>query len=365
MGSLRFPEGAIETLSGEWPDLSNIAAPYPRIMIYSIDSVPREARELYRAARKSDIERRGSHMSESRWDEDSYLKPAKQDFAAPSLQDILDHHLNLVKRMRVHVERTQRSGDFDWEMFLWGFLAITRTNWREKGVTAVHWEMDRGKWKVTQCLIPITELSSIDNVVLKEEPFGPLCERFGGSDNDGPDNQGGPAPVLEWQFAVYCSANTFEKVYDLRYEARSAIPDPRGPDKSYPKGEQCLDFDPTPFAANLVRGQWPSQYTKFMRDPTVGGTRRLGAVRRHPSLFVKVINDFSNIEIIEMEWDHETPRSEDELQKIGRTSKTTAWECEAENLVATLEQLARGDREVVRGREVHARWTNDPYYDGN
>jgi hypothetical protein len=165
MGSLRFPEGGLEGLAGKWPNVSDFGSGFPKFLIYSIDS------EVYRAAREFDIKARGSRMSESDWDEISYLKPANQDFAAPTLQHILNHHLHIVKQMRAHVERTQHPGDFDWDMCLSGFIAISRADWREHGVTAVYCELDRAKWKVTQCSLPIAHLSRLDSVMEVDEYF--------------------------------------------------------------------------------------------------------------------------------------------------------------------------------------------------
>jgi hypothetical protein len=339
MDSLRFPEAGLEGLAGKWPDVSGFGSGFPKFLIYPIDSAPREAEEVYRALRKFDIEARGSRVSKPDWDEIFYLRPANQDFAEPTLQHVLNHHLHTVKQMRTHVKRTQHPGDFDWDMCLSGFLAITRADWREHGVTAVYCELDRAKWKVTQCRLPIAQLSRLDSVMEVDEYFDQLCKEFGGTDNDGPDNQGGPAPVGEWQFAVYCTATSPRATREHRSEAEHAIPDPCGWRNSYRLGEHCLHLVQKILSAELVRQDWPVEYATFVR----ASTGRLDVVKRHPSLFVHVCGDLSNIEIIRMEWDHEVTRSEAELTKIGRESKTTTQKCEAEKLVATLQELARRD----------------------
>jgi hypothetical protein len=207
-------------------------------------------------------------------------------------------------------------------------------------VTVVYCELDRAEWKVTQCCLPIAQLSRMDSVMEVDEYFDQLCEEFGGTDNDGPDNRGGLAPIGKWQFAVYCTAISPRATRAFRYEAEHAIPDPRGWMESYSLGEHCLHFIRRVLSAELVREDWPVEYATFMQ----ASTRRTDTVKRHPSLFVHVCGDISNIEIIKMEWDHETTRSEEELMKVGRESKTTTQKCEAEKLVATLEELARGDQ---------------------
>jgi hypothetical protein len=126
-GLIAIPRGGREALAGEWPDVSDFVSAFPKLLIYSLDSAPREAEEVYRAARKFDIEERRTCMSESDWDEISYLKPANQDFAAPTLQHILNHHLHIVKQMRAHAERTQHPGDFDWDMWKIGRESKTTT----------------------------------------------------------------------------------------------------------------------------------------------------------------------------------------------------------------------------------------------
>jgi hypothetical protein len=281
-------------------------------------------------------------LSEHEWDEISFLKPANQDFAAPDFQQIFDHHLKVVEQMRAHALRTQQPGNFDWEIYVHGFIVITRADWREHGVNAVHCEQDRAKWKVVQCRLPVAQLDSLYGIMEMDEYFDNLCEYYDGSTNDGPDNQGGPAPVGEWQFAVYCTGSSERNPFQVRTTACAEIPDPRGYGKFYRTGQDCLDFFTKVLPAGLIRENWPVKYASSMKNPTLNGKRELGAVKLYPSLFVHVCGDISNIEIIKMEWDHETTRSEEELMKIGRESKTTTRKCQAEMLVATLEQLARG-----------------------
>ncbi|KAM0712884.1 hypothetical protein Q7P35_000334 [Cladosporium inversicolor] len=82
-------------------------------------------------------------------------------------------------------------------------------------------------------------------VIERDETFDNVRGCFDDSGNDGPDNQGGPAPVGEWQYAVYCTGPSETSTSILRRSVRNTIPDPRG-DTSYPpneKGEwQCDEF---------------------------------------------------------------------------------------------------------------------------
>lgn len=175
-----------------------------------------------------------------------------------------------------------------------------------------------------------------------DEYFDQLREWFDGSGNDGPDNQGGPTPVGEWQYAVYCTTASNKAATILRQEAGPTIHDPRGTGNWYHPGEGCLDFLRKILSAELVREDWPVEYSRFMKDPTVNGTRKPDVVHRHPSLFVHVCGEISNTEIGEMEWDHTITGSDEELKKFGRESTITTWKCKAEKLVKTLEHLAQG-----------------------
>jgi hypothetical protein len=138
---------------------------------------------------------------------------------------------------------------------------------------------------------------------------------------------------------VYCTATSPRAARELQSEAENAIPDPRGWKSAYLSREHCLRFIQKILSAELVRANWPVEYATFIRVRIHG----LDAVKRHPSLFVHVCDDLSNIEIIKMEWDHEISRSDAELLEIGRESKIASQKCAAEKRVATLEELARGD----------------------
>lgn len=133
-------------------------------LIYSIDSAPREANELYRAAKTAGIKDLGPSVSESEWEESfSYLEPANQDFAAPDVQHILDHHFRMVEHLFTKFTHAHEISDNDWSAYMFGFIVITEKDWRERGVTAVHCDKDRGKWKVTKCQhIPVDELVILD-----------------------------------------------------------------------------------------------------------------------------------------------------------------------------------------------------------
>lgn len=314
-------------------------------LIYSLDSVPAEANELYRAVRTADIEDRDPDLSEPEWDEQfAWLKLANQDFAAPDIQHILDHHFRVVEYDFTHAHGLSEAG---WAPYMFGFIVITEENWKECGVTAVHCDNDHGKWKVTQCKhIPVNELVVLDSVSEVDQHFDIVRGWFDGSGNDGPDNQGGPAPVGEWQFAVYRTGPSELSTRMLQQQsARDRIPDPRG-DSSYPLSEACLYFLPRTLPVEPIYEDWPPTYARFIAEPIVIATGEPKICKLHPSLFVHVRGDDSgdvlDIEIVKMEWDPSIKTSEEELKRVGRESKTTTQGCEAEVLVTTLEQLARG-----------------------
>lgn len=179
----------------------------------------------------------------------------------------------------------------------------------------------------------------------RDQHFDDVRDWFDGSGNDGPDNQGGPAPVGEWQFAVYCTGPLGISTYELQQSASRKLPDPRG-DYSYPLIEACLRFFPQTLPVASLCEDWLPTYAKFINEPIEIGTRQLKICKLHPSLFVHVrgdhSGDLSDIEILKMNWDHNIARSEEELKQLGRKSKTTTHKCEAKALVATLQELARG-----------------------
>jgi hypothetical protein len=345
MCSLRLPENASQLLDQTWPAEAADISEYSKWLIYSLDSALPEAEKLYCAIKPTDF---ATYGSEPEWEETiSWMRPALQNFAAPDLQHILDHHFRMVERLFAQAHQTGSIDKAEWTIYQHGFVVITEENWRENGVTAVHCDEQRGKWKVTKCSnIPIDELFQLSSILDFDEQFDNLRKYYDdGSGNDGPDNQGGPTPVNEWQFAVYCTGPSDISASRLSQRAQYQIPDPRGAGSSYSMGEACLDFiyrNPM-VPEELVNEDWPPTYAEFMNNPIVKGNNQPKIVRPHPSLFVHIRGDPSNLdtEIVNMEWDHDIARSEEELKKIGRESRTTTQKCEAVELVATLERLAR------------------------
>lgn len=332
-----------------WPGNSTLIQDEPKWLIYALDSAPREADEVYRAARANEIGENNEHIPDSEWDEvHSYLKPAKQNFPAPDLQHILDHHFRMLDQLLTQTHQAGGTGEWKWLIYLHGFF--TEESWRENGVTAVHCDEDRGKLKVTKCSnITIEHLMSLSSVIEGDDYFDHVRDCFDdGTGNDGPDNQGGPAPVGEWQFTVYCTGPSESSVFQLQSHAPYDIPDPRGGGSSYPMGEGCLDFiHRKPMVREeLVNEDWPLAYAELMNIPIVQANQQPRIVVPHPSLFVHIRggDDLADadIEIVRMYWDHNIARSEEKLRQVGRESRTTTQKCEAEALVATLEQLARG-----------------------
>lgn len=323
----------------DWPSIPDDT----KWLIYSTDAAPRQANELYCAVRTAGVKDLGPSVSESEWDEAfSWLKPANQDFAAPDIQHILDHHFRMFEHVFTHAEETSEAG---WVPYMFGFIVVTEENWRERGVTAVHCDEDRGKWKVTRCdRIPVSELYLLESVIDRDETFDNVRGWCDDSGNDGPDNQGGPAPVGEWQFAVYCTGPSETSTSILRQSVRDTIPDPRG-DTSYPPNEACLQFLPSTLSAESIYEDWPPTYAKLTNESADIMIPQPKTCKLHPSLFVHVGGDrlggLTYIEIVKMEWNYDIEQPEEALKRLGRESITTVKKCEAEILVDTLEQLAR------------------------
>jgi len=309
MCALRLPEIALRLFEQEWPNITG-SRKWP---IYCLDSAPGEANEFYDAVRAAGVEDLGPSVSESEWDEAfSYLEPANQDFAAPDVQDVLDNHFRMIERLFAHAND---NSDASCAAYMFGFIVVTEKDWRERGVTVVHCDEDRGKWKVTRCnRIPISEMRALESVIEQDESFDNVRSWFDDSDNDGPDNQGGPAPVGEWQFAVYCTGPTEASTGILQQSVSDKIPDPRG-DYSYPRIETCLHFLPRTLPADSIYEDWPPTYAKFMNEPIDFATRQPKICKLHPSLFAHICGDHSGdlagIEIVRMEWSHSIVRSEE------------------------------------------------------
>jgi hypothetical protein len=131
--------------------------------------------------------------------------------------------------------------------------------------------------------------------------------------------------------------------------AEDSIPDPRG-DPSYRMGEGCLWFLP-PEAKSIeaVQEYWPVVYAHAVRDPSIPGNpgeRRITTL--HPSLFAIVDDDVRSVRIVEMDWDREIEKSDDELKGIGRESRVTIHTCTPDFTVNTLLRLAVDARDTMR-----------------
>lgn len=135
----------------------------------------------------------------------------------------------------------------------------------------------------------MTELADLFSVIEGDTDFDQVCETYKTNGKDGPDNQCGPEPIGEWQFAVYCTG-TISKRGLARTKVERAIPDPRG-DVSYPTGDACLWYLPKELPADLINEDWPLEYAKFVKDPVRVGTGAFFVCKRHPALFVHVHND--------------------------------------------------------------------------
>lgn len=344
MSPLRFPENATSILERAYTGEANNSQ-FDKWLIYSAhpELSNKDAQVLFHDAMKP-YNDQCLGEPESEWEEQGFLLPAPQaEPPSRDLQSIFEHHLSLVER--------HFSGDITGDppqFYKLGFIALTKPDWRDRGVSAVHCDKDRGKWKVTQCGgIPVDqlgmELSSVSDCDIS---FDEVRDRFDhGSDNSGTDNTGGPAPVGLWQFVILCSGVS-------QSATEESISDPRG-DPSYRMGEGCLWFLPSEDKAiEGVTEGWPVFYANAIRDPSIPGNPaecRITAL--HPSLFVFVDGDVRSVKIVEMDWDGEIERSDDQLRGIGRESRVTIHSCDPASTVDMLLRLADGakDRSVVEG----------------
>lgn len=342
MAPLHLPPDATTTLKRAWHGEGD-ASELDKWLIYTTASVPASnAQDLFYRAMEGYQE---GCIGPDEWEELGFVKTATTTHW-PDLQSVLEHHLGMVRRRFPDEERVESD---DVQFYCFGFIALTRPDWRERdgGVTAVHCDFDRGRWKVTQCSgIPIDQLglqlSSVSDV---DTEFDRVREEYAGDadDNSGPDNVGGPAPVGEWQFAVFCVGIWRSRVEDL-------IPDPRGVRAfNGAMGEECLAFLPAVengWAMDEVKGEWPVAYAKAIKDPTIPANGQLNICKRHPELFVVVEGgeDGPSVKIVEMKWDRGVERSDEQLRRVGKESEVHIRDCEPDEVVSTLEKLARGEQ---------------------
>lgn len=334
MGPLRFPRDAVSVLDRAHNGDARTSE-FDKWLVYTTGVPPSNAEELSHAAMVCYNDQTLGEP-ESEWDTLAFLKPANQshpNLQSPSLQRIFEHHLGMIERQLPGLE--PESSD-ERNFYIFGFIAVTRPDWRGHGVTAVHCDKDRGKWKVTQCSgIPVDqlgmELTSVSDI---DDDFDNVRQRYYNSGNDAEDNLGGPVPEGEWQFLVYCKGISQMKAAEL-------IPDPRGgPD--YRMGEGCLWFLQCDLPAEKIQGDFPVAYANAIRDPSVPATGgELSICRIHPSLFaVAHSEDLRSVSTVEIEWNHDIARSDSALRDVGQESQATTQICEPDLVVVTLQQLA-------------------------
>lgn len=296
-------------------------------LIYVIDNAPADANELAYLAMDH-----WQTVEESERDELSFSKPAVQAGTNLSLQTALDYHLHLCER---RLEGREPRNEDEQQFYVFGFIALTRSDWKTHGVTVVHCDLDRGKWKVTQCSgIPIDKLGlEVTSVSFMDDQFDNVRPQYDDSDNTGKDNVGGPAPEGEWQFLVYVEGMS-------QSEAERLILDPRGtPD--WPMGETCLVTRKWEVSIEKIQEDFPVAYANFVRNPIIPANGQPSICKRHPSLFAIASGENrQSIKILEMQWDRNIARSDEELKKVGRTSQLTMHECDPASVVSTLERLA-------------------------
>jgi hypothetical protein len=170
-----------------------------------------------------------------------------------------------------------------------------------------------------------------------DDYFDNIRPQYDDSDNTGDDNVGGPAPEGEWQFLLYVEGMT-------RSKAESLIHDPRGsPD--WPMGETCLVTKKWESTVEDIREDFPLAYANFVRYPIIPANGQPSICKRHPSLFAIASGEnLHSVKIVEMQWDQNIERSDEELQKVGRASRLTTHECDPASVVSTLERLAADDQ---------------------
>lgn len=334
MGGLHLPQNAASILERAYNGDAKTSE-FDKWLIYTTENAPQDAQELYRLA-MSAYNDQVLNEPESEWESVGFLKPANQsrpDLPSPSLQRVLEHHLHMVERQ--FPESVPDSGD-DEQFYVYGFIALTRPNWKQRGVTAVHFDKDRGKWKVTQCRgMSIDQLGmELTSVRDNDDEFDNVRGRYDGNGNEGLDNQGGAAPHGQWQFLVYsteCSQS----------EAMRCIPDPRGgPD--YPQGEATFMFRPSKLSSIAeIQEDFPVTYAETVRNPIVPATGSQRICKIHPELFVVVEGKESvSIKIVKLDWDHDVEKSNEELKRIGRKSRTVSRPIvKPEAVVPTLERF--------------------------
>lgn len=333
MNPLRLPKNAASILQRAYEGDANITdIDNDKWLIYTIDNAPADAKELTRLAMDH-----WQTVDESEREELGFLKPAVHATTNISLQDALDYHLNLCKR---RLDNREPRGEDEQQFYIFGFIALTRADWKTHGVTIVHCDLERGKWKVTQCSgVPVDKLGlEATSVSDMDDQFDNIRPQYDDSNNTGEDNVGGPAPEGEWQFFLYFIGMT-------QTEAENLIPDPRGtPD--WPMGETCLVTRKWDLPVEKIQEDFPLAYANFVRNPIIPANGQPRICRRHPSLFAIASGDnLHSVKIMEIQWDHDIARSDEELKGVGRESRLTMHECDPTSVVSTLERLAADDQE--------------------
>lgn len=100
MCALRLPEEAPDVLNRNWPSGVRKSAP-SKWLIYCTDSALQQAKETYRAAMEANVDN-GAMLDQTTPERSNFLKLAKQDFSAPDVQHILDHHLRMLDQLFAH-----------------------------------------------------------------------------------------------------------------------------------------------------------------------------------------------------------------------------------------------------------------------
>lgn len=293
-------------------------------LVYRTDLIPETCvREVCDLAMRVYNEKQ-LRQPESELDELSFIKPAEPNVEYNTVGEILDAHIHDLKK----ILDDGLTPSEDCKIYPFGAIVITKNDWCEKGVSVVHFDKDRGKWKLGQCRIPVKELGiPLTSVSDMDESFDRVRELY--IDEGG--TPGGPLPVGEWQYSLFGVAIPGGLASELVYDPRMG---------SYPLEEATFDLISSE-GMDLVeiREKFVLDYAKFAREASEW------PVKRHPSLFVVIDKpnpETSGVCIGKMVWDRDVDKSDDELREVARNSRVDTRRCYPGSAWITLRDMGDG-----------------------
>ncbi|KAL1297450.1 hypothetical protein AAFC00_004977 [Neodothiora populina] len=337
MPALCLSDGASQVLEQNYHTNTDLG----KWRLYSIINTTDETMtELCDAALKS-YNDEVLHIPEEELQDLIFIETAHENRHCPGkdVQFIFDAHIKSLKTILEQDDNGEPANDH--QIYPFGFVAMTKPDWRESGLTVVHCDKDRGKWKVRRCTVPFKDFGlPLTSLAMGDEYFDEVIEQYrhmrdsNEDQDDGPDNQGGAVPYGEWQFAVFGSA------VPPALSSATALGDPRA--DSFPIEELSLDMIG---AGNMTGEQLLEKFPVDVaraNNPILpnGRTRPL---QRHPSLFIdidKSLPDEDGVLIVKMDWDEDVSRSEDPLREAGRNSHVETRQCEAKLALSTIRAMA-------------------------